>query len=286
MFLNNIGTNALEEAFPEDERRSEPAKQTLFTEESIGPSKPFLSSIAGLIASDFPAFPLLPFRTENSRSHSISLHWQVWFAAIFLVSFPVFLEAPLVRFAPWLSLVLTVGWLSIARQWREYPKTRLWGSLLWGFSLTWLCGAIYWGWLRSEPVLHLPIEAIVLPWAIWAIGQNPTSEYRVGSWFYLGSLLGTCVTDFYFSLVDLFPHWRAIMQVESDPKLVQPIFQSALALVQTNWGMAWAFGLGAILVSIACLAMRSNQICYWAFGGAVFGTIFVDVLFAILANFA
>ena len=34
----------------------------------------------------------------------------VFVAAVFLVSVPVFIEAPLVRLLPWLSVALTVGW--------------------------------------------------------------------------------------------------------------------------------------------------------------------------------
>jgi hypothetical protein len=298
LFLNTTGTSALGESFPEEESQSEVG----LPPESIRFAGSSLSS---------PPFPKLAPKgwqfsaslTDRAIAPSWSQHWHVWFATLFLVSAPVFFEAPLVRFAPWLSIVLTVGWLSISRQLREDVKTQVWGSLLWGFSLTWLCGAIYWGWLRSEPSWHLPIEAIALPWAIWAVSpslriqpttqkppaaksQTQDSQYQIGGWFYLGSLFGTCVTDFYFYQVNLFPHWRSLMRVESDPSLVQPIFQSALAQVQTSWGMAWAFGLAAILLFLGIRAMRSPQLCFWAFGGAVFGTIFVDALFAVLAYFA
>ena len=74
---------------------------------------------------------------------SLSPHWQFWLASLFLVSVPVFFEAPLVRHAPWLSLICTVGWLAIAKHLQESPKSKLWGSLIWGFSLTWLCGSLY-----------------------------------------------------------------------------------------------------------------------------------------------
>ncbi|CAN1209919.1 DUF3120 domain-containing protein [Tumidithrix helvetica PCC 7403] len=289
MFLYTTGTNALEEAFPEEEKKPEQVREHLLPEESINLSSASLSSLTGVTTDGLPLLPFPPASTlAQPRSQSSrSLHWKAWLATVFLVSAPVFFEAPLVRFAPWLSIVLTVGWLSISRQLRENPKNQLWGSLLWGFSLTWFCGAIYWGWLRSEPSWHLPIEAIALPWAIWAVSQTPNqSQYRIGGWFYIGSLFGTGVTDLYFYLVNLFPHWRAIMQVETDPAQVQSIFQSALSQVQTSWGMGWALGLAAVLLLLGSRAMRSKQVCYWAFAGAVFGTIFVDLLFAFLAYFA
>ena len=211
---------------------------------------------------------------------SLLQHWRVWFAALFLVSVPVFFEAPLVRHAPWLSVICTVGWLAIAKHLQAEPKSKTWGSLIWGFSLTWLCGSLYWGWLRWEPAYHVPVEALALPWAIWATRQD---AYRVGGWFYIGSLLGTTITDFYFYITHLFPHWQALMQVEADVSLAQPILKNALYLVETPWGMAWACILAAILLVTGNRAMRSPQIGYWAFGGAVLGTIFVDLLFFAVA---
>ncbi|WP_434683913.1 DUF3120 domain-containing protein [Pseudanabaena minima] len=207
---------------------------------------------------------------------SLVQHWRVWFAALFLVSVPVFFEAPLVRYAPWLSLICTVGWLAIAKHLQADPKTKIWGSLVWGFSLTWLCGSLYWGWLRWEPAYHVPVEALALPWAIWATRQD---VYRVGGWFYIGSLLGTAITDFYFYIANLFPNWKALMQVEANISLAQPILKSALALVETPWGMTWACALAALLLITGNRAMRSPDLGYWAFGGAVLGTIFVDLLF-------
>ena len=139
-----------------------------------------------------PAFSIYLFKNlENNYNPrnilniaNLSKHWQIWFCSLFLVSVPVFFEAPLVRYAPWLSLIFTVGWLAIAKHLQSAPKSELWGSLIWGFSLTWLCGSIYWGWLRWEPAYHVPVEALALPWAIWAIGKP---SHLVGGWFYIGS---------------------------------------------------------------------------------------------------
>jgi Protein of unknown function (DUF3120) len=208
----------------------------------------------------------------------------VWLAAVFLVSIPVFFEAPLVRYAPWLSLVLTVGWLSISRQLTENGKSQVWGSLIWGFSLTWLCGSLYWGWLRWEPLWHLPIEAIALPWAIWALRSPQRDEYEVGAFFYLGSLLGTVVTDLYFVIAGLVPQWRSLILAESDPSAIRPILQSAVAQVQTQWGMSWAFVLGALLVVLGLWAMRTVEVRYWAFSGAILSTILVDSIFGLVAT--
>ena len=229
-------------------------------------------SLTENITSAFPQYLL--------ATVSLLQHWQVWLASLFLVSVPVFFEAPLVRYAPWLSLICTVGWLAIAKHLQSDPKSQLWGSLIWGFSLTWLCGSLYWGWLRWEPAYHVPVEALALPWAIWATRHD---SHRVGGWFYIGSLFGTTITDLYFYIAHLFPHWQALMQVEANISLAQPILKNALTLVETPWGMTWACVLAALLLLTGNKAMRSPILGYWAFGGAVLGTIFVDLLFFSLA---
>ncbi len=228
--------------------------------------------------------------------------WQMCGAALFLVSVPVFFEAPLVRFAPWLSLILTFGWLSLSRQWRECSTRRVWGDLLWGFSLTWLGGSLYWGWLRFDPTWHVPVEAVGVPWAIYALYRRyilvnadhpwhtayrqryaPDDDCHIGAYFYLGSLLGTAVTDGYFAVVGLFPHWRALMAAETNTSLVRTILNDALAQVVTPWGLGLALGWGFVLVALGSWAMQTRSLGRWAFAGAVLGTIFVDLLFLALA---
>ncbi|ANV83144.1 hypothetical protein AWQ21_01310 [Picosynechococcus sp. PCC 7003] len=202
-------------------------------------------------------------------------------ASGFLVSVPVFFQAPLVRTAPWLSLALTLLWVAIAFGLRQRENTEIWGDLLWGFSWSWLAGAIYWGWLRYEPFLHLPVEAIGLPFALWGLWQK---RGLVGHLFYLGSLLGTAITDIYFYLTDLIPYWRKLMYAE--PDFVMPIFQAALAQMQTLWGISWAVVLVNLLIGISWWAFRQPQIPYWSFAGAVVSTLLVDGLFWIAACFA
>lgn len=200
--------------------------------------------------------------------------WLVFAAAAFLVSVPVFVQAPLVRSFPWLSLISTGVWVGLSVRLRQHPKLSLWGDLLLGFSWTWLAGSIYWGWLRWEPLIHLPIEAIGLPVAIISLlkGQN-----KVGNWFYLGSLFGTVMTDIYFYLVDLIPYWRQLMQVE--PNLAPTILRAAVSQVQTPWGVGSAIGLIAVLLAVGIAPLRSTQLHWWAFGGAVLSTLLVDGLF-------
>ncbi len=207
--------------------------------------------------------------------------WRVFLAASFLVSVPVFFQAPIVRLFPWVSLVLT--FLLIGAGWwlSKSPQTRWWGDIILGFSWSWLAGSIYWGWLRAEPLIHIPVESIGLPCALWFIGRR---WGLIGNFFYLGSLLGTAITDLYFYLTGLIPYWRKLMTV--DPSLASPIFKSALAQIQTPWGISWAIVLVNVLLAISLFSLRKTEIHWWAFAGAVLSTILVDSLFWIAAYFA
>jgi hypothetical protein len=204
--------------------------------------------------------------------------WMAFVVSSFLVSGPVFLQAPLVRLFPEISLLLTTGWLIASVLLCRKITTQWWGDILIGFSWTWLAGSIYWGWFRSNPYIHLPIEAIALPIALLCLRYGWA---KVGSWFYLGSLFGTMMTDLYFYVVHLIPYWQKLMF--ADPEMVRPIFQGALSQVSTFHGVAWAGMLVLILLMVGLTALRFRDIHYWAFGGAVLSTILVDGLFWIAA---
>ncbi|MBD1822370.1 DUF3120 domain-containing protein [Cyanobacteria bacterium FACHB-DQ100] len=202
-------------------------------------------------------------------------------ASVFLVSVPVFFEAPLVRSLPLLCLMLTSVWVWLSIALSAKPHTKHWGELLTGFTWTWLAGSLYWGWMRWEPTLHLPIEAIGLPIAIWGLRQN---WCKLGNFFYLGSLFGTALTDLYFYLTDLIPYWRKLMQVE--PDAVQPVFQQALIQMYTPSGIFWVIVLAASLLIVGMASLRMKTAPWIAFGGAVLSTILVDSLFWVAATLA
>jgi len=209
---------------------------------------------------------------------SVQKTWLVLAAAVFLVSVPVFIEAPLVRSLPVVSLAITGLWVWLSLKLMSRPQTYLWGDLLLGFSWSWLAGSIYWGWLRFEPLWHLPVESIGLPFACWCLVRN---WGKVGNWFYLGSLFGTVLTDIYFYLVKLIPYWRQIMEVE--PSQVSPILQAAVTQVKTPWGVASASTLAMVLLVAGIMPLRNKQHHWYAFGGAVLSTILVDSLFLLAA---
>jgi len=112
-----------------------------------------------------------------------NVRWSVLVASAFLVSAPVFVQAPLVRSLPVVSLVGTIVWVWLSLYLSQRSATRVWGEIVAGFSWTWLSGSLYWGWLRTEPLWHLPIEALGLPLAILALRKG---WCRIGVLFYLG----------------------------------------------------------------------------------------------------
>ena len=193
------------------------------------------------------------------------------------------MQAPLVRYYPEISLGLTVFWVGLGIWLLKQAKISLWGDLLLGFSWSWLAGSLYWGWWRWEPLIHIPMEAIGLPFVLWGLYKG---RGKVGNLFYLGSLLGTAITDVYFYLTGLIPYWRQLMTVELDPNLVSSIFDSALAQIQTPWGISWAIVLLNLLLAIGIYPLQKRVCHWWAFSGAVLSTILVDGLFWITASLA
>lgn len=208
-------------------------------------------------------------------------HWLVFGASAFLVSIPVFAQAPMVRAYPVISLILTLGWVILGIVWFKRPKTALWGDLILGFSWSWLAGSIYWGWFRWEPIIHLPVEAIGLPFAFFTLARG---WGQVGNLFYLGSLFGTALTDVYFYLTGLMPHWRELMRV--DPALYKPIFQDALVQMQTPSSIVCAVVIVTILAGMGIFGLKKRTLPWFAFSGAVLSTLLVDGLFWVAATMA
>jgi hypothetical protein len=207
---------------------------------------------------------------------------QVFCASMGLVILPVFVQAPLVRYFPWFSLVATLGWLGLGGYLVRRPGWAVWGDLMIGFAWIWLTGSIYWGWFRWEPVIHLPVEALGLPIAIACLRYN---KGRVGSYFFLGSLLGTAITDLYINWMHLFQNWRQLMWV--DPDFAQIVLRATTNSLETDVAACRAIVLVLFLLIATIVAIStSRQLAWWAFGGAVFSTLIVDGLFFLTAALA
>ena len=130
-------------------------------------------------------------------------------AGALLVALPVFLQAPWVRLAPLTATLFTAALLTagilLEQQFRgRYGEA---GSLLVGFSGSWLAGCLFWGWCRLHPIWHLPIEAFALPLALAGL----RSRWRLGCALYLGSLLGTAATDAAIAATGLMPLWPQVL---------------------------------------------------------------------------
>ncbi len=234
-----------------------------------------------MIDEFFPTLMEKNFLVFISEKIRISQKWAVFGTAVFLVSVPVFFQAPMVRQLPWLSLGMTGFWLWLSLKLLRKRATNLWGDLLLGFTWSWFTGSIYWGWLRQEPFLHLPVEAMFVPLALWCLRHN---REMVGNCFYLGSLLGTAVTDGYFYITGLIPYWRQLMIVE--PEMALEVFQDALTQVHTSWGITWIIVLVGILLVFGIVPLQSKKLYWWGFGAAVLSTILVDSLFLLAAFMA
>ena len=135
---------------------------------------------------------------ENSfLSNPISL--RLW--SSFFVILPIFVQAPWVRLEPISALCFTfvIVLVAIVLNQKGSNKWFIVSSLLLGISGSWLGGCLFWGWLSPFPILHIPVEAVVFPLALIGFSTN----WKIGSSFYISSLFGTAVTDITIFLIGI-----------------------------------------------------------------------------------
>ena len=158
---------------------------------------------------------------ENTfLSKPISL--RLW--SSFFVILPIFFQAPWVRFYPITALIFTFVILLVAIYLTNKVSQKFFivGSLLLGVSGSWLGGCLFWGWLSSHPILHIPVEAVALPMALVGLG----TKWKIGSSFYLSSLFGTAVTDLTIFCTGIMDKWMEVVKADAD--------QAPLILQQTS----------------------------------------------------
>ena len=177
-------------------------------------------------------------------------------------------------------MLLTAGILAVQIGNKSWTQS---GTLLVGFSGSWLAGTLFWGWLRMHPVLHLPVEAIALPLAIGGLN----SRWKLSCSFYLASLLGTAITDITMALTGVMSFWPEVVNATSNEaplllneaaKLVlQPT--SLLILVSATGFVIW---MAKQLWTQAAKPSESQEA--WKVAAAVLSTtLLIDALFLLLS---
>ena len=200
-----------------------------------------------------------------------------------MVVLPVFLQAPWVRLDPFSATLFTAVLIAaglLLHQSHSQTASDL-GSLLVGFSGSWLAGCIFWGWLRAHPVLHLPVEAFALPLALGGL----QGRWRLAATFYLSSLVGTACTDLAMAATGVMQFWPAVVTASMDqaPLLLH---QAGLHLLQPL--PLATLGIAAALVLLAGLRLNKKGHGSEADAGAMAAavlitTLWVDGLFLLAA---
>jgi len=159
-------------------------------------------------------------------SRPISL--RLW--SSFFVILPIFVQAPWVRFEPISALCFTFIILLCAfvLNGKSSNQWFIVSSLLLGVSGSWLGGCLFWGWLSPFPILHIPVEAVVLPLALIGLSTN----WKIGSSFYISSLFGTAVTDFTIFLTGIMDQWREVIVADSEnaPLILQKTSENLIQI--------------------------------------------------------
>ena len=144
------------------------------------------------------------------------------FWSSFFVILPIFLQAPWVRFQPNSALIFTFFILATGIFLSSEPSKKFFiiGSLLLGVAGSWLGGSLFWGWLSAHPILHIPVEAVALPLALVGLG----TKWKIGSSFYIASLIGTAITDITIFFTGLMDQWMEV--INADAELAPLILQN------------------------------------------------------------
>tara|TARA_Y100001968_G_C19429526_1_gene756214 strand:- start:1082 stop:1849 length:768 start_codon:yes stop_codon:yes gene_type:complete len=148
----------------------------------------------------------------------------------FFVILPIFVQAPWVRLEPISALCFTFFIILIAYflSRKESNEWFIIGSLLLGVSGSWLGGCLFWGWLSSYPILHIPVEAVVLPLSLVGLG----TKWKIGASFYISSLFGTAATDITIFLTGIMDQWTEVIQANSDnaPLILQKTSENLIQI--------------------------------------------------------
>ena len=166
------------------------------------------------------------FYKSTFLSHPFTL--RLW--SSFFVILPIFLQAPWVRIEPVSALCFTfvILFAAFILSRKQSNKWFIVGSLLLGVSGSWLGGCLFWGWLSPYPILHIPVEAVVLPLALIGLG----TKWKIGSSFYIASLFGTAVTDITIFLIGIMDQWKEVITADSEtaPLILQTTSENLIQI--------------------------------------------------------
>ena len=219
---------------------------------------------------------------ENSfLSNPISL--RLW--SSFFIILPIFVQAPWVRLEPISALCFTFVILLVAFVLNQKGSNKWFivSSLLLGVSGSWLGGCLFWGWLSPFPILHIPVEAVVLPLALIGLG----TKWKIGSSFYISSLFGTAVTDLTIFLTGIMDQWKEVITADSEkaPIILQTTSEN---LIQMK-SISIIIFIAIILLLISKEMMNSASInsvngkAYLVASYVIQTTLIVDGIFIFLA---
>ena len=195
------------------------------------------------------------------------------------------MQAPWVRFEPLSALCFTFliifGALILSRE--EPNKWFIVSSLLLGVSGSWLGGCLFWGWLSFYPILHIPVEAVVLPLALIGLG----TKWKIGSSFYISSLFGTAATDITIFATGVMDQWKEVISADSytAPLILQKTSENLIQLRSLSIILFVAILLWLISKEILKIATvnTTNGKALLVSGYVIQTTLIVDGIFIFLA---
>ena len=176
--------------------------------------------------SNYEFQKIVDSKDNTFLSRPISL--RLW-SYIFVI-LHIFVQAPWVRLEPISALCFTfiilLGVYVLYK--KQSNKWFIVSSLLLGVAGSWLGGCLFWGWLSSFPILHIPVEAVVLPLALIGLGTN----WKIGSSFYLSSLFGTAVTDVTIFMIGIMDQWKEVITADSEtaPMILQKTSENLIQI--------------------------------------------------------
>ena len=221
--------------------------------------------------------------TSNSNFLSRPISLRLW--SSFFVILPIFVQAPWVRFEPLTALCFTfiILFCGFILSRKESDKSFIIGSLLLGVSGSWLGGCLFWGWLSPYPILHIPVEAVVLPFAMVGIG----TKWKIGSSFYISSLFGTAITDLTIFMTGIMDQWREVITADSDsaPLILQKTSENLIHFKSVSIIILMALMLWFLSKEIfnAAIITSANGKALLVSSYVIQTTLIVDGIFIFLA---